>query len=246
MDRSLFIVMSGAKETLQAQSSVSNNLANVNTTGFKADLEQFRSMPVFGPGFPSRVYALNERPATDFDPGPIQTTGRDLDVAIEGDGWIAVQAPDGSEAYTRRGDLHVTPEGLLQTGNGLPILGENGPIAIPPAQKIDIGTDGTITIVPLGEKPDVTAVVDRIKLIRARPEQLEKGLDGLIRFKDGRTGDADAGVTLVSGALERSNVNSVAALVDMIELARRYELQVKMMKTAEEDAAATTRLLRMG
>ncbi len=246
MDRSLFVAMSGAKETLQAQSSVSNNLANVNTTGFKADLEQFRSMPVFGPGFPTRVYALNERPATDFDPGPIQTTGRDLDVAVKGDGWIAVQAPDGSEAYTRRGDLRITPEGLLQTGNGLPILGENGPIAIPPAQKIDIAGDGTITIVPLGEKPSVTAVVDRIKLVRPDPRQLEKGTDGLIRLKNGQTAEADAGVTLVSGALERSNVNSVAALVDLIELARRYELQVKMMKTAEADADATTQLLRMG
>ncbi len=246
MDRSLFVVMSGAKETLQAQSSVSNNLANINTTGFKADLEQFRSMPVFGPGFPTRVYALNERPATDFDPGPIQTTGRDLDVAVKGDGWIAVQAPDGSEAYTRRGDLRLTPEGLLQTGDGLPILGENGPIAVPPAQKIDIAGDGTITIVPLGEKPDVTAVVDRIKLVRPDPRQLEKGLDGLVRLKNGRTAEADAGVTLVSGALEHSNVNSVAALVDLIELARRYELQVKMMKTAETDADATAQLLRMG
>ncbi len=246
MDRSLFVAMSGAKETLQAQSSVSNNLANVNTTGFKADLEQFRSMPVFGPGFPTRVYALNERPATDFDPGPIQTTGRELDVAVKGDGWIAVQAPDGSEAYTRRGDLRITPEGMLQTGDGLPILGENGPIAIPPAQKIDIAGDGTITIVPLGEKPDVTAVVDRIKLVRTDPRQLEKGIDGLIRLKNGQTAEADAGVTLVSGALERSNVNSVAALVDLIELARRYELQVKMMKTAETDADATSRLLRMG
>ncbi len=246
MDRSLFVVMSGARETLRAQTSVSNNLANVNTAGFKQDLEQFRSMPVFGPGYPSRVYALNERPATDFDPGPIQTTGRDLDVAVKGDGWIAVQAADGSEAYTRRGDLRITPEGLLQTGDGHPVLGENGPIAIPPAQKIDIGSDGTISIVPLGEKPDVLAVVDRIKLVRANPRQLKKGEDGLIRLKAGGPAVADAGVTLVSGALEGSNVNSVAALVDMIELSRRYELQVKMMKTAEDDADATAQLLRMG
>ncbi len=246
MDRSLFVVMSGARETLRAQTSVNNNLANVNTAGFKQDLEQFRSMPVFGPGYPSRVYALNERPATDFDPGPIQTTGRDLDVAVKGDGWIAVQAADGSEAYTRRGDLRITPEGLLQTGDGHPVLGENGPIAIPPAQKIDIGSDGTISIVPLGEKPDVLAVVDRIKLVRADPRQLKKSEDGLIRLKAGGPAVADAGVTLVSGALEGSNVNSVAALVDMIELSRRYELQVKMMKTAEDDADATAQLLRMG
>ncbi|BCX82924.1 flagellar basal-body rod protein FlgF [Methylomarinovum caldicuralii] len=245
MDRSLFVVMSGARETLRAQASVSNNLANVNTTGFKQDLEQFRSMPVFGPGYPSRVYALNERPATDFDPGPIRTTGRDLDVAVKGDGWIAVQAADGSEAYTRRGDLRISPEGLLQTGDGHPVLGDNGPIAIPPAQKVDIGSDGTISVVPLGEKPDVLAVVDRIKLVRATPEQLEKGEDGLIRLRSGQPAEADAGITLVSGALEGSNVNSVAALVDMIELSRRYELQVKMMKTAEDDADTAAQLLRM-
>ncbi|GAB6067178.1 flagellar basal body rod protein FlgF [Methylothermus subterraneus] len=246
MDRSLFVSMSGAKETLQAQTAVSSNLANLNTTGFKADLEQFRSMPVFGPGHPTRVYAMHERPATDFDPGPIQTTGRELDIAIQGEGWLAVQAPDGSEAYTRRGDLKLSPEGLLLTGDDLPVLGENGPIAIPPAQKVEIAPDGTISILPLGEKPAVSVVVDRLKLVRPPVTQLVKGLDGLIRLKDGATAPADAGVTLVSGALEGSNVNPVAALVEMIELARRYELQVRMMKTAEDNADASARLLRMG
>lgn len=246
MDRSLFVSMSGAKETLLAQTAVASNLANADTTGFKADLEQFRSMPVFGPGHPSRVYAMHERPATDFDPGPIRTTGRGLDVAMQGDGWIAVQAPDGSEAYTRRGDLRLSPEGLLLTGDGLPVLGENGPAAIPPAQKLEIAADGTISIVPLGGKPGVSAVIDRIKLIRPPLDQLEKGRDGLIRLKNGAMAEADAGVTLVPGALEGSNVNPVAALVEMIELARRFELQIKMMQTAEDDADATAKLLRMG
>ncbi len=246
MDRSLYVVMSGAKETLQAQATVSNNLANVNSTAFKADLERFRSMPVFGPGYPSRIYALNERPATDVSQGPTQTTGRDLDVAIDGKGWMAVQTAEGSEALTRRGDLRISPEGLLQTGNGLLILGENGPIAIPPAQKIDIANDGTISVVPLGEKPDVLAVVDRIKLVRPDPGQLQKGEDGLIHLKGDGIAQADAQVTLVSGALEGSNVNTVEALVDMIELARRYELQVKMMKTTQDDANASAQLLRMG
>ncbi len=245
MDRSLFISMSGAKETLQAQTAVSSNLANVDTTGFKADLEQFRSMPVFGPGHPTRVYAMHERPATDFNPGPIQTTGRELDVAIQGQGWLAVQAPDGTEAYTRRGDLRLSPEGLLLTGNGLPVLGENGPVAIPPAQKLEIAPDGTISIVPLGGKPDVSVVIDRIKLVNPQATQLIKGLDGLIRLQDGTPAQADASVVLVSGALEGSNVNPVAAMVEMIELSRRFELQVKMMKTAEDDADASARLLRM-
>lgn len=246
MDRSLFISMSGAKEMLLAQTAISSNLANVNTTAFKADLEQFRSMPVFGPGHPSRVYAMHERPVTDFAPGPIQTTGRELDVAVQGDGWLAVQAPDGSEAYTRRGDLRLSPEGLLLTGDGLQVLGENGPVAIPPAQKLEIAADGTISIVPLGGKPDVSAVIDRIKLVRPPVDQLEKGQDGLIRLKNGTTAQADAEVRLVPRALEGSNVNPVAALVEMIELARRFELQVKMMKTAEDDADATAKLLRLG
>lgn len=245
MDRSLFISMSGAKETLQAQAAVSSNLANVDTTGFKADLEQFRSMPVFGPGHPTRVYAMHERPATDFNPGPIQTTGRELDVALQGEGWLAVQAPDGTEAYTRRGDLRLSPEGLLLTGDGLPVLGENGPVAIPPAQKLEIAPDGTISIVPLGGKPDVSVVIDRIKLVNPQAARLIKGLDGLIRLKDGTPAQADASVVLVSGALEDSNVNPVAAMVEMIELSRRFELQVKMMKTAEDDADASARLLRM-
>ncbi|MFN3919490.1 MAG: flagellar basal-body rod protein FlgF [Methylohalobius sp.] len=245
MDRSLFISMSGAKETLLAQAAVGSNLANVDTTGFKADLEQFRSMPVFGPGHPTRVYAMHERPATDFNPGPIQTTGRELDVAIQGEGWLAVQAPDGTEAYTRRGDLRLSPEGLLLTGDGLPVLGENGPVAIPPAQKLEIAPDGTISIVPLGSKPDVSVVLDRIKLVKPQAAQLTKGLDGLIRLKDGTPAQADASVVLVSGALEGSNVNPVAAMVEMIELSRRFELQVKMMKTGEEDADASARLLRM-
>ncbi|WP_022949442.1 flagellar basal-body rod protein FlgF [Methylohalobius crimeensis] len=246
MDRSLFVAMSGARETLQAQTAVSNNLANVNTTGFKADLEQFRSMPVFGSGHPSRVYAMHERPAADFNPGPIQTTGRDLDVAIQGEGWLAVQAVDGSEAYTRRGDLRISPEGLLQTGNGLLVMGQNGPVAVPPAQKVEIAQDGTLSVVPLGEDPDVLAVVDRVKLVDPPLDRLEKGEDGLIRLKEGGTADAVARVKLTQGALEGSNVNSVDALVDMIELARRFELQVKMMKTVEEDADATAQLLRTG
>jgi len=246
MDRSLYVMMSGAKETLQAQTTVSNNLANVNTTAFKADLEQFRSMPVFGPGYPSRIYSLAERPAVDMGSGPLRTTGRSLDVAIDGKGWMAVQAPQGGDAYTRRGDLRLTPEGLLQSGDGLLVLGENGPIAVPPAQKIDIASDGTISVVPLGEKPNVLVVVDRIKLVRPDPKRLEKGIDGLVRLKGGGVSPPDAQATLTSGSLERSNVNTVEALVDMIELARRYELQVKMMKTTKDDADATAQLLRMG
>jgi flagellar basal-body rod protein FlgF len=243
IDRMLYVAMSGAKETMLSQANVANNLANASTTGFQADLNQFRSMPVFGAGHPTRVYAMDERPQTDFTHGSLMQTGRDLDVAVKGGGWIAVQAPDGGEAYTRRGDLYVDEYGLLKTGNDLPVMGNGGPVAIPPADKIDIGEDGTISIVPAGQPSNALAIVDRIKLVNPPTDQLQKGLDGLLRSKDG-VAEADANQRLVSGSLETSNVNVVNEMVDMIELARRFEMQVKMMKTAEDDANASASLLR--
>jgi flagellar basal-body rod protein FlgF len=244
MDRMLYVAMSGARETLIAQGNASNNLANANTTGFLADLNQFRSMPVFGDGFPTRVYALDERSQTDFAHGSVQQTGRDLDVAVKGGGWMAVQAADGSEAYTRRGDLKVDVNGLLTTGNGLMVMGNGGPIALPPYDAIDIGTDGTISIRPQGAAPNEVAVIDRIKLVAPQDDQMVKGEDGLMRMKDGSEAEASADQRLVSGALESSNVNVVNEMVDMIELARRFEMQVKMMKTAEDNAQAAASIVR--
>ncbi|HEC17337.1 MAG TPA: flagellar basal body rod protein FlgF [Sedimenticola sp.] len=244
MDRMLYVAMSGASETLLAQSANNGNLANANTTGFLADLQQFRSMPVFGDGFPTRVYAMSERPGIDFTPGPVQPTGRDLDVAVRGQSWIAVQAKDGGEALTRAGDLQIDANGLLTTGTGLPVLGNGGPVAIPPAEKIEIGADGTISIRPLGQTPQELAIIDRIKLVTPSLAELEKGLDGLVRLKDGRPAEPDAEARLTTGALEASNVNTVKALVDMIELARRFEMQVKMMKTAQEMDTASDSLLK--
>ncbi len=246
MDRSLYVAMSGAKQILQAQTSNSNNLSNANTTGFRSDLQQFRSMPVFGPGHPSRVYAMAERPATDFKAGSIISTGRDLDIAIKGEGWIAVQSPEGSEAYTRAGDLRLTAEGLLQTGGGLAVLGNGGPIALPPSQKLEIGSDGTISMVPLGQTSDSLAVVDQIKLVKPPLDQLEKLNDGLMHLKEDKPVPVSDQVFIVSGALESSNVNSIDAMVRMIELARQFELQVKMMKTASDNDAAGAQLMRMG
>jgi flagellar basal-body rod protein FlgF len=237
--------MSGAKQTLQAQASNSNNLANASTTGFREDLAQFRSMPVYGQGYPTRVYAMAERPGISFEPGAIQTTGRELDVAVKGEGWIAVQAKDGSEAYTRAGDLHLTAEGLLETGTGLPVLGGGGPIAIPPAQKLEIGVDGTISIVPLGDKANTLAVLDQIKLVNPPLDQLEKREDGLVHLKGGGEAEASIDVSLVTGAIEGSNVNAVSAMVNMIELARQFEMQIKMMKTADENEAASSKLMQM-
>ena len=245
MDKSLYIAMSGAKQTLLAQTANANNLAHTQTTGFKSDLEQFRSMPVFGSGFPTRVYAMTERPGTDLSPGAMQTTGRELDVAIDGEGWLAVQGADGKEAYTRAGDLRTTPEGLLQNGAGLQILGQDGPISIPPSQKLAIGKDGTISIIPLGSNATNMAVLDRIKLVKPAIDNLEKLNDGLMHMKDGKTAEASPDVTLVQGVLEGSNVNPINAMVDMIELARNFELQTKIMKNVDENAGASAKLMQM-
>ena len=246
MDRSLYIAMSGAKQTLLAQTTNANNLANAQTTGFKSDLEQFRSQPVYGAGYPTRVYAMTEKPGTDLSHGAMQTTGRDLDVAIDGDGFIAVQGTDGKEAYSRAGDLRITPDGLLQTGSGLQVLGQGGPISIPPADKLTIGGDGSISIIPMGAGNATTLMeIDRIKLVNPELTNLEKLNDGLLHTKDRKPLAADANVKLASGVLEGSNVNSINAMVDMIELARNFELQTKVMKSVEENSAASAKLIQM-
>ncbi len=247
MDRSLYIAMSGAKQTLLAQTANANNLANTQTSGFKSDLEQFRSMPVFGAGYPTRVYAMTEKPGTDLSAGAMQTTGAELDVAIKGEGYFAVQGPDGKEAYTRAGDLRVTPEGLLQTGGGLQIIGQNGPIAIPPSEKLTIGGDGTISIIPLGTGNATTLVeVDRIKLVKPDAALVEKRADGLLHLKGDQAVEASADVSVVQGALESSNVNAISAMVEMIELAKNFELQTKVMKNVDENSGVSARLMQMG
>jgi flagellar basal-body rod protein FlgF len=246
MDRMLYISMNAAQQTMLSQAANSNNLANVNTTGFRADFEQFRSMPVFGEGLPSRVYSMSERPQTDYQTGSIQSTGRELDISVQGEGFIAVQGKDGREGYTRAGDLHVMENGQLLTGTGLAVMGEGGPIAIPPAEKIEIGSDGTISIRPLGDGAEALAVLDRIKLVKPDLQNVFKDSDGLMRMQDGSDAPLDADVTVASGTLESSNVNAVSALVNMIELQRQYEMQVKMMKSADDNSAASARLLQMG
>jgi len=245
MDRMLYIAMSGAKQTMLAQGAISNNIANVNTTAFHQDFSAFRAMPVYGAGLPTRVYAMAERPATDLTPGVIQSTGRELDLAIQGDGWFAVQARDGSEAYTRAGDLHLGAGGVLTNGAGLPVLGNGGPIVIPPAEKIEIGVNGGISIRPVGQSATNLAVVDRIRLVNPDARELVKGADGLMRMKSGAPLEPDAGVTVASGTLESSNVNPIEALVQQITLGRQFDLQIKLMKTAEETDASTTQMMKL-
>lgn len=246
MDKMLYLAMSGASENTLAQRAHANNLANLTTSGFRRDYEQARSMPVFGDGYPARVYALSERPATDFAPGTLQETGNPLDVAIEGDGWLVVQAADGSEAYERTASMRIDALGVLRTGSGLPVLGNAGPIAVPPQQQIEIGQDGTISIRSLGEAPNVVAQVDRIKMVNPELKSLVKGEDGLIRLKTPASLEADASVRIASGFLESSNVNAVAEMTSILALARQFELHVKMMRTAEDNAAAVARVMQLG
>ena len=244
MDKSLYISMSGANQNMVAMGIHANNLANVNTTGFRADFQQARAMPVFGETHPTRVYSMTERPGTEFAPGSLVETGRDLDIAVSGDGFIAVQALDGSEAYTRGGNLEVDVNGVLRTGNGLPVLGNGAPISIPPAQNITIGIDGTITIRDLGGSADSLAAIDRIKLVKPEAGALYKGEDGLLRTRDGAELPADASIRVNSGFLEGSNVNAISALTEIIELSRQFEMHIKMMRNAEENSEATARLLQ--
>ncbi|MFW6191295.1 MAG: flagellar basal-body rod protein FlgF [Thiohalospira sp.] len=245
MDRMLYIGMTGAKHASRSLESTNNNLSNASTPGFREDFAQFRSMPVFGPGHDSRAYAQVERPGINHDSGPLETTGRNLDVAIQGEGFFAVQDEQGETAYTRRGDLRVTANGILENGAGEPVLGENGPVAVPPNSTLDIGADGTITVQAEGSPANAVAVVDRLQLVNPPAEELEKGEDGLLRRADGEEAAADGGVSVVSGSLEGSNVSPTESLVQMIELQRRHEMQVKVMKAADDNAQSTAQVMRL-
>src|SRR4029079_14338029 len=245
MDRMLYVAMTGAKETLRAQTVNNHNLANVSTTGFRADLAASQSRAVDGTGFASRVYATNTSVGWDKSVGAMLSTGRDLDVAVNGPGWIAVQGPDGKEAYTRAGDLPVDTTRQLLTGSGRPVLGDGGPINIPPYTSIFFARDGSISLVAQGQTPDATSTVGRIKLVNPANDQIARGDDGLFRMKNGGVADSDAAVQLGSGVLESSNVNTADAMVNMIELARQFEMQVKAIRTAEENANAATQLMRI-
>ncbi|MBD8881889.1 flagellar basal-body rod protein FlgF [Rhodanobacter sp. 7MK24] len=244
MDRSVYIAMTGATQIMQAQDVVSHNLANASTTGFKSELDAFRSLPVLGPGSPTRINAVAQSIGRNDGQGTLQQTGRPLDVAMRGSGWIAVQAPDGSEAYTRAGSLQLAADGTLTDAAGNPVIGSGGPITVPASTQIVIGGDGTISSVPLGQAASSLNQVDQIKLVNPDPSQLSKGADGLLHMNDGSSADADPSVQLVSGTLEGSNVNPSEELVRMISLSRQYDMQVRSIKTAEDDADDSIKLLQ--
>jgi flagellar basal-body rod protein FlgF len=243
MDKVIYVVATAAKQMMLAQTVNSNNLANASTAGFQADFTNFDAEYLTGDGWDTRTYSVAEDAGVSFEKGSIQTTDRSLDVAVSGDGWIAVQAPDGSEAYTRRGDLQVTINGQLLTATGYPVLGDAGPLVVPEYEKLEIGTDGTVSVRPIGQQATVLAEVGRIKLVSPDSTQLYKGDDGLLRMADGSIADASTDVSLISGALESSNVNSVEALVNMIDLARQFETAVKILQTADEMDQQSARMM---
>lgn len=245
MDRLIYTAMTGAKQILEQQATATHNLSNVSTTGFRAQLDTFRAVPVVSAGLPTRTFVVDSTVGNDFRAGPFQQTGRDLDVAIQGKGWLAVERADGTEGYTRAGSLKINENGVLQTQSGLNVLGDGGPISIPPDVRITIAKDGTISSVESGSKPGQTIQVGRLKLVNPDEANLKRADDGLFITKDGEDVTADAEVSVVSGAVEGSNVNVVDAMVNMISLARQFELHMNMLKHAESNAAKATEFLSL-
>jgi len=245
MDRLIYTAMTGASHVLQQQAAVSENLANVNTPGFRATLNTFRAVPLVGEGLPTRTFVVDSTVGADFTSGPLQQTGRELDVAVQGQGWIAVQDSSGKEAYTRNGSFQVSTNGVLQTRTGLNVVGDGGAITIPPDTEVTFAKDGSISTVPSGSKASSVIAVGRLKLVNPPPGQMERGGDGLFRLKDGTTATADANVGVAPGSLEGSNVNSVEAMVTMISLARKFDMQMKMLQTADNNARQASQIMNI-
>ena len=241
MDRLIYLSMSGAKATMQRQDTLANNIANVSTPGFRAELQAFRAVPVQGSGASTRVYVLETTTGHDDSAGPITATGRNLDVAVQGKGWLTVQALDGTEAHTRGGSLELASDGTLTTRSGLPVMGDGGPLQAPPNSAVSIGADGSVSAKGVDGK---STTIGKLKLVT--PEQpLARGDDGLFRSLGGEL-PADATARVQDGALEGSNVGAVESMVAMISAARQFEAQMKLISTAEADEKAAAQLLGAG
>lgn len=238
MDRMIYLSMSGAKATMQRQDTLANNIANVSTPGFRAELQAFRAVPVQGSGASTRVYSLETTTGYDASAGAVTATGRNLDVAVKGKSWLTVQALDGTEAYTRGGALEVSNDGTLTTRSGLPLMGDGGPLQVPPNAAVSIGADGTVSA--KGSDGKNTAI-GKLKLVTP-DAPLRRGDDGLFRAADGDL-SADDTARVQDGALEGSNVSAVESMVAMISAARQFEAQMKMIQTADADEKSAAQLL---
>jgi flagellar basal-body rod protein FlgF len=240
MDRMIYLSMAGAKAAMQRQDVLSHNLANVTTNGFRAELQAFRAVPVRGDGASTRAFALETTIGYNDAPGALTPTGRNLDVAMQGNAWLAVQGLDGTEAYTRAGSLDVNAEGLLVMRNGLPVLGDGGPINVPPNAELAIGSDGTISAKSPNQRP---TTIGRLKLVTPEtPNQLTRGDDGLFRAADGDL-PANPAARLQDGALEGSNVSAVETMVAMIAAGRQFEQQMKLLQLAQTQGQQSAKLL---
>jgi flagellar basal-body rod protein FlgF len=245
MDRLVHTSLSALRGAMARQAATANNLANVGTVGFRGEMASARALWLRGDGLGTRAFASEEVTGADMRPGTATDTGRDLDVAVEGDALLTVQAPNGEEAYTRRGDFKLSETGLLTTGDGHPVLGEQGPITLPPADSIKIERDGAIWIVPAGGDPALPQPIDRLKLASPVGSDVVKGLDGLFRVRGGGALPADPSGRVVSGKLEGSNVEATKALVDMIEASRAWETQLKLINTARDLDGSGADLMRL-
>jgi flagellar basal-body rod protein FlgF len=243
MDKLIYTAMTGAKHLFGRQAAIAHNLANAVSTGYRAEEHRLRAVPVVSSALPTRVFAVEASIADDFTPGPLTHTGRSLDVAVQGQGWIALAMPDGSEAYTRNGNLEVNVNGVLQTRSGIPVQGDGGPISIPPDNEITVAKDGTISLKQSSGAQNVVTQVGTIKVANPPEADLVRGADGLFRLRGGGAAEADPNAQLASGFLEGSNVNVVDQLVSMISLARQFETQLRLLSTAEQNDRAAAQLL---
>lgn len=251
MDRRIYTAMTGASQTMSRQASVAHNLANATSTGYRAEEHRLRAVQVIsGPvpaqvarPLPTRAFVVDASTHTNFMPGPLQMTARPLDVAVQGQGWVALSMPDGTEAYTRNGNFELNVNGVLQTRNGLPVQGDGGPISVPPDVKVAIANDGTVSVIPESGAQNTVNAIGRIKLVNPPEADLVRGEDGLFRLRSGAPAEADPKVTVASGYLEGSNVNPVEQMVSMISLARQFDMQMKLLTSADADDRAATQLL---
>ncbi len=245
MDGLVDIARTAMRGAMARQTAIANNLANANTTGFRAEIVNASARWVGGQTFNSRAEAVDQVIAADMKSGAVTQTGNPLDIAVDGEAMIAVQANDGSEGYTRRGDLKLNESGLLTTGDGFPVIGEGGPITLPPADNVRIAKDGGIWIVPQGGQIDQPQLVDTIKLASAQGSTIAKGTDNLFREVNGGALPQEPFASVTAGALEGSNVNATSALVQMIEASRAWETQIKMIDTAKDIDSSGASLMRL-
>jgi flagellar basal-body rod protein FlgF len=243
MDKLIYTAMTGAKATMGQQASVANNMANVATSGFRAELHRLRAVQIQSQALPTRAFAVDATVGSDFSSGPMQHTGNSLDVAVSGKGWLAVTAADGKEAYTRSGSFTVDTNGILRTQGGLEVVGDSGPISIPPDNAVEVASDGTITAVPLTGARSAASAVGRLKLVSPSEDQMVRGGDGLFRLNSGAPADVDETVRVGGGYLEGSNVNLVEQMVAMISLSRNYEMHMRMLQGAQENDRSASKVL---